>query len=693
MIILQIITAILITLLPGYLLLKLFRIKKLSSLDSILYLVGLGVIFNTIVGLLANFVTGFNTVHVIGIYMLLLLLLTVGVVFASNTVEIKWQGWKPFIIPCSVFVVALLMQYQTTLISSSLIGSDIQLEYYYSNWTLSDSFWNPTLSFTTMTSALGVNILLPFYNRMTGMDLILVYKIITPLIFAVLPLILYRIFRLQFGEVISILACMFFITMPMYTMDLPQLIRQEQSELFFMLAVLVVLSDNLSIWNKIILGSLFGISTIVMHYGLAIGFIGYMFGGFFITLVLLWWWRKKNIDKKPVYSRFVFIIIGIIAVISYVGYYSNVNGKLSMWASSIPSTIVERTVSEAQASTTDTPMDSITGVISISGDADNFTVSDIPKDAYLQKQEKVEIQMPSFFKRFPFLNPFWREPLVQTAIGLDFGRASIYGKIWRVFQYIVELCLIIGFLAILFKPRKDMKHEYMALVITSFFIIVGLYVLSTYSYGMGVARIWQITLLFMSPCFVIGASMIGKLVVKIFKMTVSDNKIVLISTLLIFIPYFAFNSGIVFELAKLQPKGFIDVPYALSLSGNRTDLAGLFEEEDTQAVDWLKDNLNGLPVYADANGVKLLIQRMGITMDMDLGTSLAGTIRLLEKMKQDGEGYIFLRKLNVDRQMFTFQGEYASRRSYSFDELDMIIQKMANGQLIYDNGARIYKVE
>jgi uncharacterized membrane protein len=691
MIILQIILAILITLLPGYLLLKLFRVKKLSSLDSILYIVGLGIIFNTIVGLLANFITGFNVVHVIGIYMLLLLLLTVGVVFIGNTVEIKWQGWKQFIIPFSVFVFALLMQYQTTLISSSLVGSDIQLEYYYSNWTLSDSFWNPSLSFTTMTSALGVNILLPFYNRMTGMDLMLVYKIITPLIFAVLPLILYRIFRLQFGEIISILACMFFVTMPMYTMDLPQLIRQEQSELFFMLVVLVVLSNDLTIWNKIIFGSLFGISTIVMHYGLAIGFIGYMIGGFIITFILSWWWRNKITYKNPIWHKFVYLIVALVALVSYIGYYSNVNNKLSMWVSSIPSTIVGRTVDEVQAGIKDNPLDAITGNINLSGD--NYTVSDIPKDAYMENESDMGIRVPAFFKKFPFLNPFWREPLVQTAIGLDFSRASVYGKIWRIFQYIIELCLIIGFLSILFKPRREMKHEYMALVITSFFIIVGLYVLSTYSYGMGVARIWQITLLFMSPCFVIGVSIIGRVICRVFKKVVSDNKIVLISTLVIFIPYFAFNSGIVFELAKLQPKGFIDVPYSLSLSGERVDLAGLFDKEDTLAVDWLKDNLNGLPVYADANGVKLLIQRMGITMDMDLGTSLAGTIRLLEKMKQDGQGYIFLRKLNVDRQMFTFQGEYASRRSYSFDELDMIIKKMVNGQLVYDNGARIYKVE
>lgn len=166
----------------------------------------------------------------------------------------------------------------------------------------------------------------------------------------------------------------------------------------------------------------------------------------------------------------------------------------------------------------------------------------------------------------------------------------------------------------------------------------------------------------------------------------------LISTLILFIPYFVFNSGMVFEIAKLEPTGFIDVPYSIALSGHRVDLAGLFTKEDVEAVDWLKGNIGNGVVYSDANGVKLLIQRMGITMDMDLGTSLAGKIRLLEKMKPDAGGYIYMRKWNVDTNTFTFQGEYASRVSYDIKDLEMIDSKLSKGEVVFDNGARIVLV-
>jgi hypothetical protein len=172
----------------------------------------------------------------------------------------------------------------------------------------------------------------------------------------------------------------------------------------------------------------------------------------------------------------------------------------------------------------------------------------------------------------------------------------------------------------------------------------------------------------------------------------NKTRLTLISILILFIPYLVFNSGVVFELAKLEPSGFIDVPYSISLSGHRVDLAGIFTKEDVEAVDWLKENIGDGVVYADANGVKLLIQRMGITMDMDLGTSLAGKIRLLEKMNPDAGGYIYMRKWNIDTNTFTFQGEYGSRLSYDIKDLEMIDTKLSDGEVVFDNGARMLLV-
>ena len=166
----------------------------------------------------------------------------------------------------------------------------------------------------------------------------------------------------------------------------------------------------------------------------------------------------------------------------------------------------------------------------------------------------------------------------------------------------------------------------------------------------------------------------------------------IVSTLVLLIPYVVFNSGLVFEVAKMEMKGYIDVPYSVVLSGDRVDLATVFDREDVEAVDWLKlTNDSSVAMYGDAHGVKLLIQKFGLIRD-SVDTLRFGKLRALEDIGWDDEGYIFLRKRNVEENMVTGQGEYGSRISYSIDELDVLKQKINNGIVVFDNGAWIIKV-
>jgi uncharacterized membrane protein len=73
-----------------------------------------------------------------------------------------------------------------------------------------------------------------------------------------------------------------------------------------------------------------------------------------------------------------------------------------------------------------------------------------------------------------FLNPSTKEPLVQTAIGLDFTKASALGKVWRVLQYLVEFCFILGFFRLIFRPATlgKLKAEYISLIIVSALILL-----------------------------------------------------------------------------------------------------------------------------------------------------------------------------------------------------------------------------
>jgi hypothetical protein len=103
----------------------------------------------------------------------------------------------------------------------------------------------------------------------------------------------------------------------------------------------------------------------------------------------------------------------------YAGYYNLVTER---WMATSPIkvsvAIVGRTAEQALAGVTMPP--NIQGEVS--------------EEASANETATGEVASPSFFQRFPFLDPLLKEPLTQTAIGLDFAKASLLGKIWRVLQ-------------------------------------------------------------------------------------------------------------------------------------------------------------------------------------------------------------------------------------------------------------------
>lgn len=661
-----VIIAVLMTIIPGMMIVSLLRVNKIRFLDSILYAVGFGVVFNLAVGLVANFTLGMRLSYVLAIYIAIFGSLA-WVAWNFGYVNVKWWGWKPIVIPLCIYLLAVALQLQTTLVSPNLVGSDIHLEYFVSNQVLEHGYWNPSDSGTTLNACLGIAVLIPVYKLLTGMTLVWVFKLIAPLMFAVLPLIMYRIFKPQFGGLVSVLAVIFFVTMPMFTMDLVQLVRQQQAELFLVFVLFALLDDKLSLPKKVVLGVLFSGGVLVSHVGTAIGFVGYLISGVFVTLILVRFWRDKVSDaRRPMVARITILVLAVLAVVGYMGYYGAVSSGRFLMAGMIPMRIATNTISQTL-------------------DGAKFANPSVNLSLDIQTDKKQNT--PSFFDRFSSLDPIRKEPLAQTAIGLDFGKASSLGRVWRVFQYLVEICLIVGFLKLLFRPPKRIKVEYVAFVVSSFMVLAGIYLLSSYGWGLGTPRVWGITLLFISPFFVVGAGTIGKVLFGWLK--INSDKLVLSSTLVVLVPYFVFNSGVVFELAKMKPEGFIDVPYSIALSSGRVDIATVFTNEDIEAMDKLKEirvSENETPMlYADAHGGSLVVQRIGLDIEM-------GQYKFLWLMKDSDRGYIFLRKWNVDNSMITLYKDYATRESHTLSDYPILEKKIEDGEVVFDNGARIIKI-
>jgi uncharacterized membrane protein len=292
------------------------------------------------------------------------------------------------------------------------------------------------------------------------------------------------------------------------------------------------------------------------------------------------------------------------------------------------------------------------------------------------------------------LNPLGKEPLSRTALGLDFPSASVGGKIWRIFQYLVELCLIVGFFKLIFRPRApgvEFKAEYISLTIVSALILLGIYVLPTTGWGLGSVRIFHIVLLLMAPLFLFGGEAIGYGIMKLgrlfrrgfasFRLSLDSPVPLRCLVLAVLIPYFVFNSGVVFELSRSQTTYFIDIPYSIALSSYRVDVSTVFTAQDVAARDWVsKVAEEDHPVYVDHHSGKLLGTQTGCVIKVyQFPLDIRG-------QKLYSPSYIYLRTWNTQKELLTFGTAYAARQGISLDHIPGLITAFESSDRIYTNG-------
>ena len=740
---------------PGILLLRILKIHNISIIESLLYTVGLSIAFVMVVGVILNFtlpplgasrpiaifplITAVTiAILVLGIVaykrdktytptsspsdkgkgktkvrlgvvlnpillavllpllailgaslvnwyqnntLLLVLIFTIVIILALVAFN---KFIPPQVYPFLIFMIAISLLYQTTLISNYLVGSDIHLEYYYAKLIAGSGYWDASIA-NSINSCLSIVVMAPVYSLLLNMDIVWLFKIIYPLFFCLMPLALYRVFRFQIGPRYAFLATFFFIAMPMFFMDMPQLARQQVSELFFVLVVLLMVERKLTLIQRTILVIIFGFGVIVSYYGLGTGYaIGYLTLGSLVLIFIksrpgrtVWQWIVGKYNSLPddlasvgAFNKKALAIIVSVSLVFMFAYYGVVASGAGLSGSRIATDVVETTVS-----TITTPPPGGTK----------------PPTGTITLPVEPPVFIQNLISRFPFLNPLSKEPLVQTAIGLDFPVASPGGKIWRILQYLVELCLVVGFFRLIFRPATlgKLKAEYISLVIVSAIILLGIFILPGRSYGMGVTRIWQITLLLVSPLYIFGGETIALGIMKLFgacgkrfaslRTRLDYQALIWFPVVVILIPYFIFNTGVIFELSRSQTTHFINMPYSVSLSSYRLDLNTVFTKQDIIATEWLsKVGEENEPVYVDYHSYRLLMYQVEFPCRV---TEVAYNTK-----KIYSPSYFYLRAWNIQKNVLTFATSYGARQSIGFDDLPWFRQIWETAGRIYNNG-------
>ncbi|MBP2047069.1 DUF2206 domain-containing protein [Methanobacterium aggregans] len=328
----QILPFIYLTFVPGILLLKVLKFDNLNRVERLIYSVGSSLVILMVVGLVTNYflqLTGISQpLSVIYILMVMtlmviilsalayiredpdkvysvdlteyltltnLILVTIPFLTILGSYIINVYGNNTLIFltlsliavvpllaafdkmpkksyPLAIFVVSLSLLLHISLISNFIYGRDAFYEYYVSTITLKNLYWTPNLSYE-LNALMSITILPTIYQKFCNISLAYVFKAIYPFLFALVPLTLYELFRKYVCSTNSFLACFFMVSIISFYAEMPQLLRQEIGEIFFVLSLLLLMDSKLDETRKYFLLVLFLVGITFSHYSMAYYFL------------------------------------------------------------------------------------------------------------------------------------------------------------------------------------------------------------------------------------------------------------------------------------------------------------------------------------------------------------------------------------------------------------------------------------
>ncbi|MEM3403461.1 MAG: DUF2206 domain-containing protein [Nitrososphaeria archaeon] len=143
-------------------------------------------------------------------------------------------------------------------------GYDINGEYYYANQVLLKGFWDASMA-VGYNSVASVNLLAPIISLILDANIISIFKILYPLTFSLVPVILLKAYERLLGQRLwAELSVLFFMFLFTFFTEMMALARQMIAELFLALLVYAMVKKM----NPLIL-TFFLLSLAVSHYATA----------------------------------------------------------------------------------------------------------------------------------------------------------------------------------------------------------------------------------------------------------------------------------------------------------------------------------------------------------------------------------------------------------------------------------------
>jgi len=459
---------------------------------------------------------------------------------------------KPKYYPIYIFGMALAMLWQTSMMGVFVVGADITYEHYASAMVMQNGLdWSlPNL----YNASIVVTVIAPTLSKILHIELIWVYKVIFPVFLACVPLIMYFVFKKQFGEKRAYWASLFFMVVPVMAVEIVGNGKAMVAEVFFALSILTLFSNLKHLHRGIILTALVMV-TLLCHYTMGIALLCFLIICLVAMSVARIWKVKGQV------SLAVLAVAILLPCVAGYFYFSNISDGI----------VIKSLMSVSKMVTVDIP--------------ENVETLSDERERIAQEVVREETGTEFYLHN--------QSPLVKAAIGLDFLQATNEGKIFRIVQYLTQILILLGLIR-LWRRRKQYNFtpEAMACILTGF-LCLGMCVFIPYiSRLINMTRYYHICLFFLAPLFVFGCELITR------------NKWLIPTVLLV---YFVFTSGLVFEAMKSTAIERIDLPYSIPLSSERTGIVGVFNNNDMDCIEWLINSSDQeLPIVNDVNTKRLL---------------------------------------------------------------------------------------
>jgi uncharacterized membrane protein len=597
------------------------------SISRIMSPVALGAALILALGILGALFVWFYSDSLFSLLSWLSIVLIVALIAMSRRIPERFY-------PLFVFVIALTLQYNRTLTSPNLFGVDAHYELYFANLIKSTGYWDPSFSIVNLAysdyfAMLSVVFLPSVYSILLNIDLVWVFKLISPFIFAFVPLGLYEIYKTQikFSSKAAFLATFFFMSFFAFYLAMPWVTRQEVAELFVVLVMLLITSMYVPESKKTGLLIVFIASVVVSHYSTSYIFLFYLAALLTGSAII----ARQNKQKRG--KSIVTAVMVSLAVVITFGWYLFASGGTSYAALvSVGSHTYTSLVTEFVS-----PNTAVLGSATPGSSLSSLALT---------------------------LAHYWQ---VLTEVLMTLGLGFV---IWR-------------------RKTQKMTTALLLLSLASFAVLLVVVGLPSLGGAINSYRAYSLALLFLAPCCVLGVGAIFDSASSWFhadKDTVAKlESAVLLGVL---IPYFLFQCGFFYELIG-RPSNYDFLP---SQNQNRVleysdraswsyAAASPIPAEDVYACKWLSSSMGRSPVYADDLRSPELI---GYGLISPNSIILLGSSNVNQSVKN---AYIYLGAANVQQGTIIIYPPHGASQERQIST----VPALTTANRIYSNGlAEVY---